>query len=206
MSKFASNQKQKLKHQNKLSLSQIRKALCWYLWLFFRFISENLGGYIGASLGGFTFDKIGFVNGTTVVIGLQVRALSREITFLSGTFIALIGFRYQHQPFSDSLSKQIYIPRPQCRVVCGYSKLKMSIASKFLRTIRSLFQFVALLAIPLMWKLNKNQKPVGLASRSSQQLSVEDTNERTKLIGHNNSCNNNDNNIRNGGYKSTETA
>lgn len=98
MSKFASNQKQKLKHQNKLSLSQIRKALCWYLWLFFRFISENLGGYIGASLGGFTFDKIGFVNGTTVVIGMQVRALSREITFLSGTFIALIGFRYQHHP------------------------------------------------------------------------------------------------------------
>ena len=40
-----------------------------------RFISENLGGYVGASLGGFTYDKIGFENGTTVVVALQVFAV-----------------------------------------------------------------------------------------------------------------------------------
>jgi hypothetical protein len=31
-----------------------------------------LGGYVGASLGGLTYDKIGFENGTTVVVALQV--------------------------------------------------------------------------------------------------------------------------------------
>ena len=41
-----------------------------------RFISENMGGYIGASLGGFTYDKIGFEDGTNVVIGMQVMICS----------------------------------------------------------------------------------------------------------------------------------
>ena len=105
---------------SKLSLSKLSLSLCRYLYFFFRFISENLGGYIGASLGGFTFDKIGFVNGTTVVIGMQVRPL--VITFLGGTFIALIRIQIPTPPFSDSLSEQIlsesvWLPRPQCRIV-----------------------------------------------------------------------------------------
>jgi hypothetical protein len=39
----------------------------------FRFISENLGGYLGASVGGVTYDKLGFLKGTNIVIGMQVR-------------------------------------------------------------------------------------------------------------------------------------
>ena len=33
------------------------------------FISENLGGYIGSSAGGLTYDTMGFENSTLVVIG-----------------------------------------------------------------------------------------------------------------------------------------
>lgn len=40
------------------------------------FISENLGGYIGATFGGIAFDKIGFIHGTTVVIGMQVKKIA----------------------------------------------------------------------------------------------------------------------------------
>ena len=64
--------------------SNIFLVLCYIVTLLFiqminfndlilnRFISENMGGYIGASLGGFTYDKIGFEDGTNVVIGMQV--------------------------------------------------------------------------------------------------------------------------------------
>lgn len=39
------------------------------------FISENLGGYFGSSLGGVTYDSMGFENSTLVVMGLQMMAL-----------------------------------------------------------------------------------------------------------------------------------
>lgn len=41
------------------------------------FISENLGAYAGASLGGFAYDNMGFEHGTTVVIGFQVPVRER---------------------------------------------------------------------------------------------------------------------------------
>jgi predicted MFS family arabinose efflux permease len=39
------------------------------------FISENIGGFLGSSLGGLTYDTMGFENSTLVVIGLQMIAL-----------------------------------------------------------------------------------------------------------------------------------
>lgn len=47
------------------------RAMITSLW----FISENIAGYLGSSLGGYTFDVLGFANSSYVVIGMQVLAL-----------------------------------------------------------------------------------------------------------------------------------
>merc|ERR1719411_546334 len=39
------------------------------------FLSENVAGYLGSSLGGYTFDQMGFESSTLIVIGLQLIAL-----------------------------------------------------------------------------------------------------------------------------------
>ncbi len=39
------------------------------------FISENIAGYLGSSLGGLTFDTMGFEMSTLVVMGMQVLGL-----------------------------------------------------------------------------------------------------------------------------------
>jgi len=55
--------------------SEQTRGMITSLW----FISENLGAYAGASLGGFVYDKIGFEHGTTVVIGTQVSFFSEHL-------------------------------------------------------------------------------------------------------------------------------
>lgn len=47
------------------------RAMITSLW----FISENIAGYLGSSLGGYTFDVFGFSNSSYVVIGMQILAL-----------------------------------------------------------------------------------------------------------------------------------
>lgn len=39
------------------------------------FLSENIAGYLGSTVGGFTYDRMGFENSTLIVIGLQLVAL-----------------------------------------------------------------------------------------------------------------------------------
>ena len=49
--------------------SEQTKGMITSLW----FIGENLGGYIGSSAGGYAFDKMGFENGTLIVIGKKIK-------------------------------------------------------------------------------------------------------------------------------------
>ncbi len=41
----------------------------------FRFVSENVAGWLGSSIGGVTYDQMGFENSTLLVIATQVLAL-----------------------------------------------------------------------------------------------------------------------------------
>jgi len=51
--------------------SEQTRAMITSLW----FISENVAGYIGSALGGYTYDVMGFENSTLVVISMQILAL-----------------------------------------------------------------------------------------------------------------------------------
>lgn len=51
--------------------SEQTRAMVTSLW----FISENVAGYIGSALGGYTYDIMGFENSTLVVIAMQIVAL-----------------------------------------------------------------------------------------------------------------------------------
>ena len=51
--------------------SEQTRAMVTSLW----FISENVAGYIGSSLGGYTYDVMGFENSALVVIAMQVMAI-----------------------------------------------------------------------------------------------------------------------------------
>lgn len=51
--------------------SEQTRAMITSLW----FISENIAGYIGSALGGYTYDIMGFENSTLVVIAMQILAL-----------------------------------------------------------------------------------------------------------------------------------
>jgi len=51
--------------------SEQTRAMITSLW----FISENIAGYIGSALGGYTYDIMGFENSTLVVIAMQIVAL-----------------------------------------------------------------------------------------------------------------------------------
>ena len=42
---------------------------------FYRFVSENVAGWLGSSIGGVTYDQMGFENSTLIVIAMQVLAL-----------------------------------------------------------------------------------------------------------------------------------
>ena len=49
---------------------------CFYfLSFFYRFVSENVAGWLGSSIGGVTYDQMGFENSTLIVIAMQVLAL-----------------------------------------------------------------------------------------------------------------------------------
>ena len=46
-----------------------------FLSFFYRFVSENVAGWLGSSIGGVTYDQMGFENSTLIVIAMQVLAL-----------------------------------------------------------------------------------------------------------------------------------
>ena len=63
-------------------------------------------------------------------------------------------------------------------------------------------QLIALLAIPIMWKLNKKEAPGPAASVKINLLTAGSVDEKTKLLDHLNGSNNN---ISSGKYKSFES-
>jgi hypothetical protein len=69
-----------------------------------------LGGYVGASLGGLTYDKIGFENGTTVVVALQVLLVVVVSLYLSNSlFLSFFPSLSQTQTISPFSANAILV-------------------------------------------------------------------------------------------------
>jgi len=72
------------------------------------FMSENIAGYLGSTLGGYTFDKMGFENSTLIVIGMQLIALlPLFVLFYYNRKSALKFEKKQHKKFAKKYKYQL---------------------------------------------------------------------------------------------------